>query len=539
MTYVTPCHIFMYNKMKNKNLNLNFEATPFLIIWLLALTLLTAISILVAVHLLNPLWLFGPLLVIAIVAYDTFQNQHSLRKNYPLIGRLRYVFESIRPELRQYFIEGELDGKPFNRRQRSIVYQRSKNEKQTISFGMQDDPNRIGYEWAAHSVYPIKANIESLRVLVGNNQCTKPYSASVLNIGAMSYGALSKTAISSLNKGAMLGDFAHNTGEGGISDFHLQGGDVIWQIGTGYFGCRDNEGNFDSILFEEKARLDQVKMIEIKLSQGAKPGHGGLLPAHKNTLEISKIRNIEPHTTVHSPSAHTAFSNSTELLNFVNELRELSNGKPVGFKICIGRKDEFEDIVNQMTLTGIIPDFITVDGAEGGTGAAPLEFIDYMGMALADALPFVSQTLQKSGLRSQIKIFASGKVITAFDIAKNIALGADACYSARGMMFSLGCIQALQCDSGRCPVGIATQDKKLYKGIDITNKSVRVANYHKNTILSLLDFMGACGFVTLSDIQPNSFFRRTAHNLNESFEEIYLQNQKSLNQISQNHYSIN
>ncbi|MBL0118009.1 MAG: FMN-binding glutamate synthase family protein [Saprospiraceae bacterium] len=525
--------------MKNKNLNLNFEATPFLIIWLLALTLLTAISILVAVHLLNPIWLFGPLLVIAIVAYDTFQNQHSLRKNYPLIGRLRYVFESIRPELRQYFIEGELDGKPFNRRQRSIVYQRSKNEKQTISFGMQDDPNRIGYEWAAHSVYPIKANIESLRVLVGNNQCTKPYSASVLNIGAMSYGALSKTAISSLNKGAMLGDFAHNTGEGGISDFHLQGGDVIWQIGTGYFGCRDNEGNFDSILFEEKARLDQVKMIEIKLSQGAKPGHGGLLPAHKNTLEISKIRNIEPHTTVHSPSAHTAFSNSTELLNFVNELRELSSGKPVGFKICIGRKDEFEDIVNHMTLTGIIPDFITVDGAEGGTGAAPLEFIDYMGMALADALPFVSQTLQKSGLRSQIKIFASGKVITAFDIAKNIALGADACYSARGMMFSLGCIQALQCDSGRCPVGIATQDKKLYKGIDITNKSVRVANYHKNTILSLLDFMGACGFVTLSDIQPNSFFRRTAHNLNESFEEIYLQNQKSLNQISQNHYSIN
>ena len=299
--------------MKNKNLNLNFEATPFLIIWLLALTLLTAVSILVAVHLLNPLWLFGPLLVIAIVAYDTFQNQHSLRKNYPLIGRLRYVFESIRPELRQYFIEGELDGKPFNRRQRSIVYQRSKNEKQTISFGMQDDPNRIGYEWAAHSVYPIKANIESLRVLVGNNQCTKPYSASVLNIGAMSYGALSKTAISSLNKGAMLGDFAHNTGEGGISDFHLQGGDVIWQIGTGYFGCRDNEGNFDSILFEEKARLDQVKMIEIKLSQGAKPGHGGLLPAHKNTLEISKIRNIEPQTTVHSPSAHTAFSNSTSL----------------------------------------------------------------------------------------------------------------------------------------------------------------------------------------------------------------------------------
>lgn len=516
--------------MKNKKIY--FEASPFVVVWLTALLMLTITSILVAAHLLDRFWLFGPLLILTVVVYDTFQNKHSLRRNYPLIGRLRYLLESIRPEIRQYFFEGELDGKPFNRRQRSIVYQRSKNEKQTISFGMQDDPNRIGYEWAAHTVYPTNARLESLRVLVGNNQCTKPYSASVLNIGAMSYGALSKTAVSSLNKGAALGNFAHNTGEGGISDFHLKGGDVIWQIGTGYFGCRNNDGNFDSYLFEKNARLDPVKMIEIKLSQGAKPGHGGLLPAHKNTPEIAKIRNIEPYTTVHSPSAHTAFTNSRELLMFIRLLRELSYGKPIGFKICIGRKDEFEDIVNHIKLTGIVPDFITVDGAEGGTGAAPLEFIDYMGMALADALPFVSQTLRKSGLRDQIKILASGKVITAFDIAKNIALGADACYSARGMMFSLGCIQALQCDSGKCPVGIATQDKALYKGIDITNKSVRVANYHKNTLLSLVDFMGACGFETPADITPNSFFRRTAHNLNESFEEIYIQKQ-----ILQHHYS--
>lgn len=505
--------------MKTKKLG--FDARPFLIVWLTVLGLLTATSLLVASHLLDRYWLFLPLTLLAIVAYDTFQNKHSLRKNYPLIGRLRYFFESIRPELRQYFFEGELDGKPFNRRQRSIVYQRSKNEKQTISFGMQDDPSRIGYEWAAHSMYPKKADINSLRVTIGGAQCKQPYSASVLNIGAMSYGALSKTAISSLNKGAAIGGFAHNTGEGGISKFHLQGGDLIWQIGTGYFGCRDKNGNFDPTLFAEKANLPEVKMIEIKLSQGAKPGHGGLLPAHKNTPEIAAIRNIEPHTTVHSPSAHTAFTNAYELLMFIKQLRELSQGKPIGFKVCIGRREEFSEIVEKMLITGIYPDFITVDGAEGGTGAAPLEFIDYMGMALADALSFVNSTLRENGLRNSIKLIAAGKVITGFDIAKNIALGADACYSARGMMFSLGCIQALQCDSGKCPVGIATQDKALYKGIDVTNKSERVANFHKNTLLSLVDFMGACGFETPADIHPKAFFRRTAHNKNESFEEIY------------------
>lgn len=504
------------------NQKIKHLTTPFIIVWSIAVLLLFITSLFVATHLWDGLLLFVPLVILSLVTYDTFQNKHSIRKNYPLIGRLRYFFESIRPELRQYFFEGELDGKPFNRRQRSIVYQRAKNEKQTISFGMQDDPNRIGYEWAAHSVYPKQANFSSLRVTVGNLQCAQPYSASVLNIGAMSYGALSKTAISSLNNGAALGNFAHNTGEGGISDFHLQGGDIIWQIGTGYFGCRDQNGKFDETLFAEKAGVEQVKMIEIKLSQGAKPGHGGLLPSHKNTPEIAKIRNIEPYTTVHSPSAHTAFSNAEELLLFVKKLRELSQGKPIGFKICIGRKDEFTDIVKQMTMTGIVPDFITVDGAEGGTGAAPLEFIDYMGMALADALTFANHSLKESGLRQQVKIFAAGKVITAFDIAKNIALGADACYSARGMMFALGCIQALQCDSGNCPVGIATQDKALYKGIDVTDKSWRVANFHKNTLLSLVDFMGACGFETLTDIKPNSFFRKTAHNRNESFEEIYI-----------------
>lgn len=504
-----------------KSEKLNFTAQPFILVWLITVVFLVIVCLLVVSHLLDRWWLIMPLLLLAVVAYDTFQDKHSLRKNYPLIGRLRYFFESIRPEIRQYFFEGELDGKPFNRRQRSIVYQRAKNQKQTISFGMQDDPNRIGYEWAAHSVYPKKADINTFRTLVGSKQCTQPYSASILNVGAMSYGALSKTAVESLNKGAALGKFAQNTGEGGISDFHLQGGDVIWQIGTGYFGCRNDQGNFDEKLFAEKTALPNVKMIELKLSQGAKPGHGGLLPSHKNTPEIAAIRHIKPYTTVHSPSAHTAFSNANELMHFIAKMRNLSGGKPIGFKMCIGRKEEFTDIVKQMVETGIVPDFITIDGAEGGTGAAPLEFIDYMGMALSDALVFANKTLLEHGLRDEIRIFASGKVITAFDIAKNLALGADALYSARGMMFALGCIQALQCDSGKCPVGIATQDKSLYKGIDITDKSVRVANFHLNTLKSLEDFIGACGFESTNAIAPSSFFRRVAHNENQSFKDIY------------------
>ena len=508
----------------------NLPSTPFLLVWLFSIGLLSAASLLVISHLLAHAWLLLPITVFAVVTYDTFQNKHAIRRNYPLIGRLRYIFESVRPEFRQYFFEGELDGKPFSRRQRSIVYQRAKNQKQTISFGMQDDPNRIGYEWAAHSIYPKVVDPDNFRITIGNEACLQPYSASVLNIGAMSYGALSKTAITALNKGAHLGKFAHNTGEGGISDYHLQGGDLIWQIGTGYFGCRDNNGYFSAKLFSEKANIAQVKMIEVKLSQGAKPGHGGLLPSHKNTPEIARIRNIEPYTTVHSPSAHTAFTNEYELLLFLQRLRELSNGKPVGFKLCIGQKEEFREIVRQMAFTEIYPDFITIDGAEGGTGAAPLEFIDYMGMALADALAFANITLREFGIRRHIRIIASGKAITAFDMAKNIALGADLIYSARGMMFSLGCIQALQCDSGKCPVGIATQEKSLYRGIDVQDKSHRVASFHKNTIKALAEFIGACGVENLAQIAPESFYRRTSHNKNESFRDIYFK-QKSQNDI--------
>lgn len=468
--------------------------------------------------------LIVPLALLVLAFRDAFQTKHTLRKNYPIIGRLRYTLESIRPEMRQYFFEGELDGKPFNRRQRSIVYQRAKNEKQTVAFGMQDDPNRIGYEWASHSAYPKHVTDTNFRITVGSSQCTQPYSASIYNISAMSYGALSKKAISALNKGAKLGGFAHNTGEGGISPYHRHGGDLIWQIGTGYFGCRDENGFFSDELFKEKANFPEVKMIELKLSQGAKPGHGGLLPAEKNTEEVAQIRHVQPFTTVHSPSSHTAFSDATGLAHFIGKLRDLSGGKPIGFKICIGRKDEFIDMIKAMKETGIYPDFITIDGAEGGTGAAPLEFIDYIGMALDDALVFANKTLKEYGLRDEIKLIAAGRVISAFDLAKTMALGANICYSARGMMFALGCIQALQCDSGHCPVGIATQDKLLYKGMDVTDKSVRVATFHKNTMKAFGEFISACGCEKTDDIKPEIFHKRVDHGKNLSFAEMYFNN---------------
>ncbi len=460
-----------------------------------------------------------PLLVLAI--YNVTQKKHSLLRNYPIIAYLRYFLETIRPEIRQYFFESDADGKPFNRRQRSIVYQRAKNVRQTVAFGMQANPNEPGYEWVAHSIYPVQLQEKDLRVTIGNEQCSQPYTASILNIGAMSYGALSKTAIQALNEGAALGGFAQNTGEGGISAYHLNGGDLIWQIGTGYFGCRDKDGHFNAELFMANAIRPEIRMIELKLSQGAKPGHGGILPAVKNTPEIAAIRNVAAHTTVVSPPAHTAFSNAEGMLLFLESLRDLSLGKPVGFKLCIGNKKEFHEICYYIRKTGIIPDFIVIDGSEGGTGAAPLEFTDHVGMPLYEALTFASKTLQLYGLKDQVKLIAAGKIISGFDILKALALGASACYSARGMMFSLGCIQALKCDSGKCPVGIATQESALFKGLSVTDKKVRVANFHKNTIRATIELMEACGFKTLQEITVSNFFRRLSISETKNFEEIY------------------
>lgn len=466
-------------------------------------------------------WLFLSLPLLTIAIWDTKQKKHAILRNYPVIGHLRYFFEKIRPELRQYFFETDLDGKPFNRRQRSLVYQRAKNEKQTVAFGMQADPAIPGYEWAAHSIYPVTIGDKDLRVWIGNKQCFQPYYASIYNIGAISYGALSKTAITALNEGAKIGSFAHNTGEGGISAYHLRGGDLIWQIGTGYFGCRDAEGRFSSMAFRKNAMRPEVKMIELKLSQGAKPGHGVILPASKNTPEIAAIRLVVPGTTVHSPTRHAEFDSPEGLVEFLQLLRELSEGKPVGFKICIGDKQEFIDICHVISTTCIIPDFITVDGAEGGTGAAPLEFTDSLGMPLYDALAFARQTLDNFNLQEHIRIIAAGKIITGFDILKAMSLGASACYSARGMMMALGCIQALVCDSGRCPVGVATQNPALYKGLHPEDKRIRVANFHAKTIEATKEIMEAGGFKSLESIQAAKFFRRINEQETKSFELIY------------------
>jgi glutamate synthase domain-containing protein 2 len=458
----------------------------------------------------------------ALYLYNIIQSRHSILRNYPIVGYLRYFFESFRPELRQYFFESDLDGKPFNRRQRSIVYQRAKNVRQTVPFGMQVDSQQEGYEWIAHSIFPHHLTDHNLRVMVGNKDCPQPYSASIFNISAMSYGSLSKTAILALNEGARLGGFAHNTGEGGISNYHLEGGgDLIWQIGTGYFGCRDKDGLFNDQIFVESVCHPNIKMVEIKLSQGAKPGHGGILPAAKNTPEIADIRKVEPYTTIASPPSHSAFDSFDGLSLFIQQLRILSKGKPIGIKLCVGRKDEFISMIEAMKRNDVFPDFITIDGAEGGTGAAPLEFSDSVGTPLYDALPFAHKILQQQNVRQHIRIFASGKVITGIDIIKAIALGADACYSARGMMFSLGCIQALKCDSGKCPVGIATQEKILYKGLDVTDKRVRVKNFHENTLKSTIEVMGACGFKTIEDITPDKIFRRLTDGKVATFHDIY------------------
>jgi len=445
--------------------------------------------------------------LLAVGFIDAIQNKHTILKNFPLIGHFRYLFETIAPEIQQYFIERSTDGKPFSRNERSLIYQRSKNVDSSLPFGTQLQLNQSNYEGIKHSMFPTKVNEELPRVLVGGPDCKKPYSASILNISAMSFGSLSENAIKSLNLGAQKGNFYHNTGEGGLTEFHLQGGDIAWQIGTGYFGCRDKDGNFDADKFSEKANLPAVKMIEIKLSQGAKPGHGGVLPAQKNTLEIAKIRGVEPFITIYSPPRHSAFNDYKELVEFIAELRHLSNGKPIGFKLCIGETSEFENLCQEMIQQNCYPDFITVDGAEGGTGAAPPEFSDGVGMPFEPALIFVNKTLVNFGIRDKIRIICSGKIISGYTILRAIALGADICNSARGFMFSLGCIQALRCNNNECPTGIATQNKMLMKGLVVREKFDRVYHYHKNTLHSANELLAAAGKNNFSEVDISIFMR--------------------------------
>ena len=461
-----------------------------------------------------------PLVVLGF--YDYFQTKHAIRRNFPIIGHFRYFFETIRPEIYQYFVESDTDGVPFDREQRSLVYQRAKNVRDTVPFGTKEDVYQVGYEWVNHSLAPLHLDAEDLRVKIGGPACKRPYSASIFNISAMSYGSLSKNAVLALSKGAKLGGFAHNTGEGGISPYHLEGGaDLIWQIGTGYFGCRTLEGDFNPEMFVKNATHEQVKMIEIKLSQGAKPGHGGILPASKVTPEISKIRGVSMGSDVISPPGHTSFSTPIGLLEFVAQLRDLTDGKPVGFKLCIGKRREFLAICKAMIQTGIMPDFISVDGGEGGTGAAPLEFSNHVGAPLIEGLIFVHNSLRGFGLRDKITVIASGKVSSGFDMVKRLSLGADVCYSARAMMMSIGCIQALKCNSNHCPVGVTTHKEYLMAGLVPSDKSVRAASYHKETVHSMGEIIGAMGISSPSDLRPWHIMRRISATEIKHYGEIY------------------
>jgi glutamate synthase domain-containing protein 2 len=461
-----------------------------------------------------------PLLALGI--FDIFVSRNNVLHNYPVLGHLRYMLEFISPEIHQYFIETPQSGRPYNREQRSLVNKRADGKPDTSPFGTVLDIGDNGAEFAFHSLSPKQVAEEKGRIVVGGPQCSQPYNASRLNISAMSFGSLSRNAVEAMNMGAKRGNFAHNTGEGGLSPAHLKhGGDIIWQIGTAYFGCRTKDGRFDPDTFRERAAREEVKMIELKLSQGAKPSHGGILPAAKITEEIARIRLVEQGKDCISPPAHPEFSTPRGLLEFIDHMRNLSGGKPTGFKLCLGFRSEFMSICKAMLETGILPDFITVDGAEGGTGAAPLEYSDSIGTPINEALPFVHACLVGIGLRDKIRIIASGKVVTGFDMVTKLALGADMCNVARPMMFAVGCIQARRCNTNTCPTGVATQDEARARALHVEAKHYRVANYHAATMSNFLELTGAMGLDDPDALTSHHIFRRVNDGPALTFAELY------------------
>ena len=477
-------------------------------------------------------WAVAPALLSALGIWDMNQRSHAILRNYPLMGHFRFLFEMIRPEMRQYFFESDNDGAPFTRKERSLVYQRAKGEVDSRPFGTELDVKLRGYEWVGHSLSPTIIASHDFRVTVGAERA-QPYSMSVFNVSAMSFGALSANAIRALNRGAKKGGFAHDTGEGSISPYHREfGGDLLWQIASGYFGCRNGDGSFNEEKFVAQATSPQVKMITVKLSQGAKPGHGGVLPAAKVTPEISATRGVPMGVDCISPATHSSFSNPIGLLEFIQKLRTLSGDKPVGFKLCVGHPWEFFGIVKAMLQTGILPDFIVVDGSEGGTGAAPLEFVDHVGMPLQEGLLLVHNALVGAGLRDRIKIGASGKVITAFDLARTLAIGADWCNSARGFMFSLGCIQSQSCHTDRCPTGVATQDIGRQKALVVPDKAERVYRFHESTLHALQELVQAAGLPHASALRAHHIVRRTSDHEVKLMSDLlsYLQPGDLLNQ---------
>jgi glutamate synthase domain-containing protein 2 len=459
----------------------------------------------------------------AIGVYDLLQTRRAVLRNYPLIGHLRYLVESIRPEIRQYLLEGDDEKLPFSRAQRSLVYQRAKNAGSEKPFGTLTDVYQEGYEFIGHSLQPrAEANPDSFRVAIGGAQCAHPYSASVLNISALSFGAMSANAIRALNRGARLGGFAHDTGEGSISPYHREcGGDLIWEIGSGYFGCRDPHGRFDAARFADQAASEQVKMVELKLSQGAKPGHGGILPAAKVTREIAATRGVPVGVDCVSPASHSAFDTPIGLLEFLAHLRERSGGKPVGFKLCIGHAWEFMAIAKAMLQTGITPDFIVIDGKEGGTGAAPVEFTNHIGMPMREGLLFAHNVLVGTGLRQRVRIAASGKIVSAFDIACVLALGADWANSARAFMFAIGCIQSQSCNTNKCPTGVATQDALRQRALVVDDKAQRVRSFHHNTVAALAQILAAAGLDHPSQLRPQHLVRRISQTRVQQFSDVH------------------
>ncbi len=484
------------------------------------LAILSLIGLAFSWWFLLPVALFGYLAALGV--YDVVQSRHSILRNYPVIGHMRFLFEGIRPEIRQYLIESDQDEEPFSRDARSIVYQRAKGVEDKRPFGTRLRVYDSGYEWLTHSVVPKHIQDHDFRVTIGGPDCKVPYAASIYNISAMSFGALSANAILALNAGAKKGGFAHDTGEGSISRYHRQGGgDLIYEIGSGYFGCRTADGRFDVDKFRQQAADPQVKMVELKLSQGAKPGHGGLLPAAKITPEIAEARGIPMGHDCESPAAHSEFSTPIEMMHFIKKMRDNASGKPVGFKLCIGHRREFMCMIKAMLETDIIPDFIVVDGKEGGTGAAPLEFANRMGMPLVEGLTFAHNALRGAGLRDRIKLGASGKLVTSFDIAKALALGADWVNSARGFMFAVGCIQAQACHTNACPVGVATQDPVRQRALDPVRKSQRVFRFHQNTMKALAEMTGAAGLAHPGDFRPHHLMTRESDRAMVTGQEIY------------------
>ena len=464
-------------------------------------------------------------LLLAVGAYDLLQHQHSILRNFPVLGHLRFLLESAGPEIHQYFVESNTSGRPFDRDARDLIYRRSKGIEAVKPFGTELDVYGYGYGFISHSARPCSAVEDpgrNLRVEVGGSECAQPYSASLLNISAMSFGALSAHAVRALNMGALKGGFAHNTGEGGLSVHHREpGGDLIWQVGTGYFGCRSDQGGFSADLFQQESCLPQVKMIELKLSQGAKPGHGGILPAAKVSAEIAAARKVPMGEDCFSPPGHSAFSTPTGLLDFIQQLRDLSGGKPVGFKLCVGDPREFYAICKAMLDTGITPDFITVDGGEGGTGAAPPEFSDHLGYPLREGLLLVHNALVGTRLRDRIKIAASGKRFASYQMASALALGADWCNVARGFMFSLGCIQSQLCGTNLCPVGVATQNKRLQRALVPEDKAERAYLFHKGTLEGLADTTAACGLEHPDQFEPIHLYERTTPHQVQRFDQLY------------------